>query len=151
MGNDLYVRDEDEVINSQPNKPKADIDLGNYQDLEFLKNLYRVVEAYQILSNVDQRDEYIQMIRLRSFVCQYINLSAAEKDGHIFPFMLFSVQENKQNNINADSGQSRMIELNFVDDVLNDRLKDHENNSHHISMVEKVVKGFRYDEFIIEL
>ena len=43
-----------------------------------------------------------------------------------------------------------MIELNFVEDVLYDRLKDHHTRSYHISMVEKVVKGFKYDEFIIE-
>jgi hypothetical protein len=43
-----------------------------------------------------------------------------------------------------------MIELNFVDDVLVDRNKDHEVRSYHISMVEKVIKGFKYDEFIIE-
>jgi hypothetical protein len=43
-----------------------------------------------------------------------------------------------------------MIELNFVEDVLNDRLKDHSVRSFHISMVEKVIKGFKYDEFIIE-
>ena len=43
-----------------------------------------------------------------------------------------------------------MIELNFVEDVLMDRCKDHEVRSYHISMVEKVVKGYKYDEFIIE-
>jgi len=43
-----------------------------------------------------------------------------------------------------------MIELNFVEDTLNDRWKDHVNKSYHISMVEKVVKGFKYDEFVIE-
>ena len=43
-----------------------------------------------------------------------------------------------------------MIELNFVEDVLMDRLKDHHCRSYHISMVEKVIKGFKYDEFVIE-
>ena len=43
-----------------------------------------------------------------------------------------------------------MIELNFVEDVLMDRIKDHEVRQYHISMVEKVIKGFKYDEFIIE-
>ena len=43
-----------------------------------------------------------------------------------------------------------MIEIDFVDDILNDKLKDHVCISHHISMVEKVIKGFRYDEFTIE-
>jgi hypothetical protein len=43
-----------------------------------------------------------------------------------------------------------MIELNFVEDTLSDRWKDHITKSYHISMVEKVVKGFKYDEFVIE-
>ena len=63
--------------------------------------------------------------------------------------MLFSVQENNQKGTD-DNGASRMIEIDFVDDILNDRLKDHQCTSHHISMVEKVIKGFRYDEFTIE-
>jgi len=43
-----------------------------------------------------------------------------------------------------------MIELNFIDDTLNDRWKDHSCHSYHISMVQKVIKGFKYDEIIIE-
>ena len=78
-----------------------------------------------------------------------MNTSAAVKDGHIYPFLLFSVQENRQNGTD-EIGNCRMIELNFVEDVLNDRFKDHECRSYHISMVEKVIKGFKYDEFIIE-
>ena len=89
------------------------------------------------------------MVRLRSFASQYMNMKAATNDGYIYPFMLFSVQENPQTGPNT-IGITRMIELDFVEDVLNDRLKDHICNSHHISMVEKVIKGFKYDEFIIE-
>ena len=44
----------------------------------------------------------------------------------------------------------RMIELDFVEDILYDRKKDHQCISYHISMVEKVISGFKYDEFIIE-
>jgi hypothetical protein len=43
-----------------------------------------------------------------------------------------------------------MIELDFVEDTLRDRWKDYKTKSYHISMVEKVIKGFKYDEFIIE-
>ena len=78
-----------------------------------------------------------------------MNTYAAEKDGHIYPFLLFSVQENCQGG-NIETGAGRMIELNFVEDVLMDRMKDHECRSYHISMVEKVIKGFKYDEFVIE-
>ena len=77
-----------------------------------------------------------------------MNTVAAERDGHIYPFLLFSVQENRQSD--SEVGLARMIELNFVEDVLMDRQKDHEVRSYHISMVEKVIKGYKYDEFIIE-
>ena len=43
-----------------------------------------------------------------------------------------------------------MLELNFVENVLNDRFKDHIQRSYHFSMVKKVVRGFKYDEFLIE-
>jgi hypothetical protein len=78
-----------------------------------------------------------------------MNKAAAERDGFIYPFLLFSVQQNKGGG-GEESYQQRMIELNFVEDVLNDWLKDHSCRSYHISMVEKVIKGFKYDEFIIE-
>lgn len=43
-----------------------------------------------------------------------------------------------------------MLELNFVENVMNDRYKDHICRSYHFSMIKKVVKGFKYDEFFIE-
>lgn len=43
-----------------------------------------------------------------------------------------------------------MIELNFVENVLNDKFKDHICRSYHFAMINKVVKGFYYDEFYIE-
>lgn len=43
-----------------------------------------------------------------------------------------------------------MLELDFVEDTLRDKWKDHKVKQYHISMVEKVIKGFKYDEFIIE-
>lgn len=113
-----------------------------------MKNFHEAVKAYQILSQPKKRESYLKTIRLRSFASQYMNIVAAERDGHIYPFLLFSVQENKQSD--NEVGLGRMIELDFVEDVLMDRQKDHEVRSYHISMVEKVIKGFKYDEFIIE-
>lgn len=78
-----------------------------------------------------------------------MNLHSAVHDGYIYPYLLFSVQENLQGGAD-EVGDSRMIELNFIDDTLNDRWKDHSCHSYHISMVQKVIKGFKYDEFIIE-
>lgn len=43
-----------------------------------------------------------------------------------------------------------MLELNFVENVMNDRYKDHITRSYHFSMIKKVVKGYKYDEFFIE-
>ena len=43
-----------------------------------------------------------------------------------------------------------MLELNFVENVLNDKFKDHITRSYHFAMISKVVKGFKYDELFIE-
>lgn len=43
-----------------------------------------------------------------------------------------------------------MLELNFVENVLNDRFKDHICRSYHFSMIKRVVSGYKYDEFYIE-
>ena len=43
-----------------------------------------------------------------------------------------------------------MLELNFVENVMNDRFKDHICRSYHFSMIKKVVRGYKYDEFFIE-
>ena len=62
----------------------------------------------------------------------------------MYPFMIFSVSEGQQ------FQQPRLIELNFVENVLNDRYKDHLCRSYHFSMIKKVVRGYKYDEFFIE-
>ena len=84
------------------------------------------------------------MIRLRSLASQHLNIKAALKDGYMYPFMIFSVSEGQQ------FQQPRLIELNFVENVLNDRYKDHLCRSYHFSMIKKVVRGYKYDEFFIE-
>ena len=43
-----------------------------------------------------------------------------------------------------------MLELNFVENVMLDRFKDHISRSYHFSMIKRVTKGFRYDELNIE-
>ena len=47
-------------------------------------------------------------------------------------------------------GESKMIELDFVDDTLLDHRKDHDTQQYHISMVEDVYNGEKYDEIIIK-
>lgn len=85
-----------------------------------LKELYNVVRAYQIVMVPESRNTYLKQIRLRSFASQYMNLAAAVKDGFIYPFLLFSVQENNLGGP-EEIGDSRMIELNFIDDTINVR------------------------------
>ena len=43
-----------------------------------------------------------------------------------------------------------MLELNFVENVMLDRFKDHISRSYHLYMIKRVVKGFKYDELFIE-
>ena len=82
-------REEDQVINLRDN-----------QDFAFIKSLNEIISAYQILSQPQSREAYLKKIRLRSFASQYMNTFAAEKDGFIYPFLLFSVQENNYGNNN---------------------------------------------------
>lgn len=44
----------------------------------------------------------------------------------------------------------KIIELNFVENVLNYRFKDHNIRQYHFSMITKVVKSYKYDELIVE-
>jgi hypothetical protein len=55
--------------------------------------------------------------------------------------MMFSVMQGND---------QRMLELNFVENVMMDRFKDHISRSYHFSMIKRVVKGFKYDELFIE-
>ena len=44
----------------------------------------------------------------------------------------------------------KIIELNFVENVLLYRFKDHFVRSFHFSMINKVVRGYKYDQFFLE-
>lgn len=127
------------------------INIHNKADRGFLRELLQLVKAFQVVTNEEKVTEYLNMIRLRSFVSQHKNLHHAKKDGFIYPFLLFSARENDYKNSESSTKNTRMIELNFVEEVLNIHTKDHSVKSYHISMVEKVIRGFNYDEFIIEI
>jgi len=49
-----------------------------------------------------------------------------------------------------DGKEQRLIELNFVEDVLHDRYKDHCCRSYHFSMIKRVNKGYEMDTFNVE-
>jgi len=60
-----------------------------------IRNLKNIITAYQFLSEEDERNKYINMIRLRSIISQHLNTKAAIADGFIYPFMIFSVVQNE--------------------------------------------------------
>lgn len=49
-----------------------------------------------------------------------------------------------------EKNEQRMIELNFVEDVLLDKYKDHVVRSYHFSAIKRVTGGLQPDEFFIE-
>lgn len=55
------------------------------------------------------------------------------KDGNFFPFLIFSVFDVKSN-------EARLLEINFVEDVLHDRFKDHCCRSYNFGMIKRVNK-----------
>ena len=94
----------------------------------------------------NERLKYLKIIRLRSFASQYLSMMPILKDGHFFPFMLFSVIDRSQ----KSGTEFRMLELNFVEDVMTDRFKDHVSKSLHFSIIKRVNKCYAADEFYIE-
>jgi len=60
----------------------------------FVRDLKNTITAYQFLSEEEERNKYINMIRLRSMISQHLNTKAAVKDGYLYPFMIFSVFQN---------------------------------------------------------
>lgn len=43
-----------------------------------------------------------------------------------------------------------MLEMDFVEEVMHDRFKDHVSRSFHFSMIKRVNKSFEPDEFYVE-
>lgn len=114
-------------------------------DRPILKEIANKINAFKVLSNDSERKSYINNIRLRSMASQYLNITDMLNDGHFFPFLIFSV-------FDVRSGEARMLEINFVEDVLHDRFKDHCCRSYHFSMLKRVNKSLSEfdDEFNIE-
>ena len=63
------------------------------------------------------------------------------KDGYFFPWLIFIVKQRNE---------QRIIELDFVEDILIDRYKDHCQRSYHFSMIKRVNKTTDEDGFIVE-
>ena len=103
--------------------------------------MLKIVNAYQMLEKEEERVRYLNRVRLRSLASQYLQISPLLNDGFFFPFYIFIVR---------DKDEQRMLELNFVEDILLDSYKDHCKRSYHFSMIKRVNKGFNKDEFILE-
>ena len=68
------------------------------------------INAYKILIKDTERTNYLNRIRLRSIASQYLSVTPILNDGNFFPFFMFTV-------FDANSGEQRLLELNFVEDV----------------------------------
>lgn len=56
-----------------------------------IRDIKNTITAYQFLREEEERNKYINMIRLRSIISQHLNTKAAVRDGYLYPFMIFSV------------------------------------------------------------
>lgn len=121
------------------------ITISYQKDKYILTEMLTKINAYKVLTNDTERKSYLNRIRLRSMASQYLNITDMLKDGHFFPFLIFSV-------FDVNSNEPRLLEINFVEDVLHDRYKDHCCRSYHFSMLKRVNKSISLnnDEFNIE-
>ena len=119
---------------NNPEKKTTEVEISYNTDKPILKKILLKVNAYKVLTNDAEKKSYLNRIRLRSMASPYLNITDILADGHFFPFMIFSV-------FDLQTGESRMLEINFVEDVLHDRLKDHCCRSYHFSMLKRVNKN----------
>ena len=49
-----------------------------------------------------------------------------------------------------EKDECRLLELNFIEDVLLDKYKDHVSRSYHFTMIKQVTEGKDETEFTIE-
>ena len=100
-----------------------------------------MVSAYQMLEQEKQRHGYLNRLRLRSLASQYLQIAPLINDGFFYPFYIFIV---------LFKNEQRMLELNFVEDILLDNYKDHCRRSYHFSMIKRVNKGVKANEILLE-
>lgn len=66
------------------------------KDRYILKELHKIVNAYKILEKEEDRIEYLNMLRIRSFASQYLSVVPQFRDGHFFPFFIFVVRKGDE-------------------------------------------------------
>ena len=65
-------------------------------DKYIIKEMLKVVNAYQMLEKEDERVRYLNRVRLRSLSSQYLQISPLLNDGFFFPFYIFIVRDKDE-------------------------------------------------------
>ena len=81
------------------------------------------------------------MLRLRSLSSQYNSITALLKDGFFYPWLTFICKQGNE---------QRILELDFVEDTITDKYKDHCQRSYNFSMIKHINKDLNEDKFTVE-
>ena len=66
------------------------------KDFFLLKDLRKLVNTYKILEKEEDRQKYLNMLRLRSLASQYNSITPMLKDGFFFPWLTFVVKQGNE-------------------------------------------------------
>lgn len=77
-----YLKKMQEIINGRDQ-------LSLNKDQFLLKDLRKLVTTYKVLEKEEDRQEYLNMLRLRSLASQYNSITPMLKDGFFFPWLTF--------------------------------------------------------------
>ena len=66
------------------------------QDKYLLKDLVKLVNTYEIIEKEEDRQEYLNRLRLRSLASQYNSITPIIKDGYFFPWLIFIVKQGSE-------------------------------------------------------
>ena len=111
------------------------------KDKFLLKDLRKLVTTYKVLEKEEDRQKYLNMLRLRSLSSQYNSITALLKDGFFYPWLTFICKQGNE---------QRILELDFVEDTITDKYKDHCQRSYNFSMIKRINKDLNEDKFTVE-
>lgn len=103
--------------------------------------LYRIMGAYQILSEPEDLANYMQTVRIRSMLNQQLSTYRDDRGDYHYPFMLFAIKE-KDLHI--------MLEIDFIRRAIIFRNKDHDRTEYSFRQIMCVLQGKEHDQFIVE-
>lgn len=84
-----YVKKMQEILNGREQ-------LSLKKDFFLLKDLRKLVNTYKILEKEEDRQKYLNMLRLRSLASQYNSITPMLKDGFFFPWLTFVVKQGNE-------------------------------------------------------